>query len=56
MQFLLSTWRNPVADGVRYAPVPELASRHEQLLAAWRLYSYDHDWHEWTTAPLCGLS
>lgn len=56
MQFLLSTWRNAIADGVRFAPVPELATRHEQLLAAWGLYSYDGDWHEWTTAPMCGLS
>lgn len=56
MQFLYSTWTNFVVRGDRFAVVPELASRHEQLLAAWSLYSYDGDWHEWSTAPLCGLS
>ena len=56
MQFMPSTWTNRVADGLRFASTPEAATRHEQLLAAWALYSYDGDWHEWSTAPMCGLA
>jgi hypothetical protein len=56
LQFTIGTWRNHVVRGYEFAPVPEQARKHDQILAAWRLYRYDGDWHEWSTAPLCGLS
>jgi hypothetical protein len=55
MQFMPSTWSNYVVRGREFAPRPELARKHDQLLAAYRLWRHDGNWHEWTTAAACGL-
>jgi hypothetical protein len=55
LQFMPSTWTNFVVRGREFSSRPELARKHDQLLAAWRLYRYDGNWHEWSTASMCGL-
>lgn len=56
LQFTVGTWLNYVVRGYEFAPLPELARKHDQLLGAWRLYQHDGDWHEWSTAAMCGVS
>jgi hypothetical protein len=55
MQFMQGTWDRYVVRGYEFAATPSAASPDDQLHAAYRLVTYDGDWHEWSTHSLCGL-
>jgi hypothetical protein len=58
VQFLYDTWARAVArHGLRgYPRDPADASRAQQLFVAWLVYLDDRrSFHEWATAPGCGL-
>lgn len=43
-----SYWHAEVSDAQAFDPL-------QNVQAAYRIYRQDGNWHEWTTASLCGL-